>query len=123
MFFTTVQGTGGNTAQAQVSIPSASGQRRLIVATAHARAHYSGPTKNAGIVLTIECSGTNEKVQDDSFEGESSNIGFHASATQMFQLDAGFTGWVKAIVTPYGAGGQNNTGSTVTLSVAAFAAP
>ena len=123
MFFDSKQSkAAGNSASAEVFIPAHKGRQRVVIAAAHARSRYQGPTANAGMILTIECSGTNARVADDSFEGEYGSLHFHASATQMFRLDPGFEGWVKATVTPYGAGGQSNKGSEVTLTVAAFTA-
>lgn len=60
---------------------------RAIMAAAHGHGE--------GVRVTIACSGTNHIVADD---GQ-----FDASATQLFQVDAGFAPWVEAKVQGPGA--------------------
>ena len=106
--------SGGNSAQAQLHLgpyPS----RALVLVSASGWAHYKGPVANAGIIITINV-GPNVVAQDDSFEGESHNIGFMASASHNFVLLRGQTVTVEARVDSRGAGGAKNTGTKVNLS-------
>jgi hypothetical protein len=109
-----VSAAGGNSAHAQVHIGPHQG-RALVLITASGWASYKGVSANAGIVLTIKV-GDTVVAQDDSFEGESSNISFMASAAHNFFLrkDQSFT--IEARVDPRGAGGARNTNTKVNLS-------
>lgn len=105
--------TGGNSAQAQLQVgPFA--HRALVLLSASGAAKYQGPTANAGIVLAIKV-GSKTVAQDDSFEGESSNLGFMASASHNHLLPRGETITVEARVDPRGVGGQSNTSTRVDL--------
>jgi hypothetical protein len=94
-------------------------RRALVMATATGSAHYEGPRANAGILLELR--GGPEAVRADSFEGESSNIGFNAAASTQFVLGAGNRVIVGASVLPKGAGAEaRNRDSRVVLHVVAL---
>jgi hypothetical protein len=109
----------GTSAQASIGV----GPYRcnaLILANAYGFSHYRGPTANAGI--TIILSGNGEAVRDDSFEGESSNIGFNAQASLLFVLPAGQVREIETNLSPMGAGGrERNRETSVKLHVVALA--
>lgn len=116
-----IQGGGqgaGATAQATIAVGPFQ-HDAAVFAAADGTARYQGPSRNAGIILTIKDGPI--KVMDDSFEGESSNIGFRSAASHMFVLPKGKTRNLVARVDPSGAGGANNTDATVNLSVMALA--
>jgi hypothetical protein len=106
--------TGRNSAQAQLQIgPYAF--RALVLVSAAGWAHYKGVAASAGMILTIKV-GPNTVAQDDSFEGESKNITFMASASHNFLLPKGESIIVEARVDPRGGGGERNTDTKVNLS-------
>jgi len=108
----------GTSAQAQIPVGPFK-RAALIFVTAHGTSRYQGPTANAGIILTIRAG--SHAVKDDSFEGESSSIAFHATASHVFTLPAGASTNVQALVEPYGAGGQaRNRDTEVDLHVVAL---
>lgn len=111
---------GGNSAQAQLHIGPFQA-RALVFVTASGWGHYKGPTANAGIILTLKV-GDAIVAQDDSFEGESSNIGFMASGSHNFFLKKGVAVTIEARVDPRGAGGVKNTNTRVNLSCFALQA-
>jgi hypothetical protein len=97
----------GNAAQAALVIGPFS-QRALILVTGQGDSRYtSGGGKNAGIILSLRVNGQ-IAARDDSFEGESSNLSFMASASHNFLLAAGATANVEANVDHMGAGGVAN---------------
>jgi hypothetical protein len=109
----------GTSAQATIGVgPFA--RTSLVLANAYGESHYQGPTANAGIIITLK--GGTEEVQDDSFEGESSNITFNAQANLMFVLPAGQARNVDAGISPMGAGGRaRNRNTAINLHVVAVA--
>jgi hypothetical protein len=113
--------TAGNSAQSLLRVgPYKTGA--LIFASATGKSTFSGPgVMNAGIILTILVHGTN-KAQDDSFEGESASITFHAAASYIFFLAPDQRADIEARVDPYGGGGTHNKDTSVTLNVVAVAA-
>ena len=111
--------SAGNAAQTALQIGPFN-QRAVVYVTASGRATYSGSTRNAGMILSIREG--DHLVQDDSFEGESSSINFHANAAHVFVLPRGDRVNVQATVEPYGAGGQSNRNTSVHMHVVAIAA-
>ena len=77
--------------------------------------HYKGVVASSGMILTLKV-GQNAVAKDDSFEGESSNIGFMASASHNFLLTKSTSITVEARLDPRGVGGQKNTDTKVNLS-------
>lgn len=110
-----VSAAGGNSAQAQLHIGPYPQLRALVLITASGWAHYKGVQAGAGMILTIKV-GETVVAQDDSFEGESSNIGFMASAAHNFFLRKGQSVTIEARVDPRGSGGARNTNTKVNLS-------
>ncbi|WP_420125951.1 hypothetical protein [Longimicrobium sp.] len=115
-----VSASGVNSAQARLQIGPYAG-RAMVLITASGWAHYKGTPAGAGILLTLKVGG-NVVAQDDSFEGESSNIGFMASAAHNFFLRKGQTFTIEATVEPRGSGGARNTNAKVNLSCFALQA-
>lgn len=123
MFIKTFDETvpGNKISSPSIVIPK-SKRKQAVVITAFGQSSYgAGGGVNAGIIVSIECSGTNRIISDDSFEGTSSSITFRASASFIFQIDPDFEGWVKATVQSYGAGGAKNKNTSLNLTVLAIA--
>jgi hypothetical protein len=117
----TAAAVNGNAAQAALIIGPYP-QKALVFLSGQGDSKYtSGGGKNAGIILSLTVNG---KVvgKDDSFEGESSNISFMASASHTFLLPASQTANVEARVDHLGAGGVQNNTTNVHLSCFALAA-
>jgi hypothetical protein len=111
----------GNAAQAALVIGPFS-QRALILVTGQGNSRYtSGGSKNAGILLSLRVNG-HIVARDDSFEGESSNLSFMASASHNFLLPADTTANIQANVDHRGAGGVSNHNTNVNLKCFALAA-
>ena len=109
----------GKTAGTLVVVGPFPNRRALVLAQAHGSAHYQGAQANAGISLSLQGGGLT--VTSDSFEGESSNIGFAAAAAHMFVMAPGDRQIVGASVLPKGAGAvARNRDSLVTLHVIAL---
>jgi len=110
----------GKTAGTFLKVGPFRNKTALVLAMAYGTAHYEGPKANAGIVLTVQ-GGDGEQVSTDSFEGESSNLGFRAAISTMFVLRAGDSRIVPASVLPLGAGGEaRNRDTRVKLHVIAL---
>jgi hypothetical protein len=113
--------SNGNAAQAALAIGPFS-QRALVLITSQGDARYTaGGGRNAGIILSLRVNGQ-IVARDDSFEGESSNLSFMASASHNFVLAAGTTANVQANVDHMGSGGVQNTNTNVNLKCFALAA-
>jgi hypothetical protein len=112
--------SNGNSAQAQLHIGPYLA-RALVLVSASGWAHYKGPNANAGLILTLKVDKT-MVAQDDSFEAQSTNIGFMASASHNFFLRKGEAVTIEARVDPRGAGGAKNTDTKVNLSCFALQA-
>ena len=100
----------GTSATVQIPVGPFRRQTALFV-SAHGSSHYSGNVANAGIVLTIDAAG--HIVRDDSFEGESSGIRFHAAASHLLVVEPGVQATISANVAPMGAGGTTRNRDTV----------
>jgi hypothetical protein len=111
----------GNSAQAALAIGPFSHQALVLVTGQGASRFSAGGGQNAGIVLSLRVNGQ-IVARDDSFEGESSNLSFLASASHNFLLPAGATVNVQARVDHLGAGGVQNTNTNVNLKCFALAA-
>jgi hypothetical protein len=96
----------------------------LIFVNASGGASYSGPLTGAGIRVSIRYGTKAIVTEDDSFEGQSLNMSYRASASHVCLLPQGrkatFTAWTERLG-PVGAGG-GNTGTTVRLELVAIAA-
>lgn len=93
----------------------------VVMINATARSSYKGPTANAGILLSIDISGKTV-AQADSFEGESTSMGFFTSASYNVVLRRGESIPIEARVRPRGVGGNSNKGTVIELNVIAISA-
>ncbi|MEA2939780.1 MAG: hypothetical protein QOD09_309 [Bradyrhizobium sp.] len=110
----------GNAAQAALAIGPYP-QRSLVLVTGQGQSKFSaGGGQNAGIVLSLKVNSATV-AKDDSFEGESSNLHFMASASHNFLLAANAIVNVQARVDHLGAGGVLNTDTNVNLKCFALA--
>lgn len=111
--------TEGNSAQSELSLGPYHTGAAVFVSASGTSSYRERKLENAGIVLSIFIN-ENVVATDDSFEGESSKIDFHASASHTFYLREGTTAAVKAEIEDNGTGNNKNT--KLRLSVVALAA-
>jgi len=115
-----ITSANGNSATASISVgPYPIGT--IVHINARGTAKYQGPLGNAGIVLRVS---QDERLltTQDSFEGESANIGFATAASSTVFLPASEEARITADVNYKGSAGQNNKRTQINLRVLPVAA-